>query len=134
MSVVTARFWYVMLTQPRAELKAAGHLLRQGFAPCMPSFLKTSERTPHGYRRCTVGFSLRQPHRATLALHSPTQLASLGASATATGRPGLPMRLSMARGNSMREGRRSLATSTGFRSGNSVQVVKGGIRVVLGPI
>jgi transcriptional antiterminator RfaH len=40
MSVANARFWYVALTQPRAEIKAATHLLRQGFEPYLPSYLK----------------------------------------------------------------------------------------------
>jgi transcriptional antiterminator RfaH len=40
MSVANARFWYVVQTQTRAELKAAGHLLRQGFEPYLPSYLK----------------------------------------------------------------------------------------------
>jgi len=40
MSVANARFWYVALTQPRAELKATGRLLRQGLEPYLPAYLK----------------------------------------------------------------------------------------------
>ena len=32
--------WYVVQTQPHAESKAMGHLIRQGFAAYLPRYLK----------------------------------------------------------------------------------------------
>jgi transcriptional antiterminator RfaH len=40
MSEGKGRRWYVVLTQPHAEFKAADHLQRQGFEPYLPRYLK----------------------------------------------------------------------------------------------
>jgi transcriptional antiterminator RfaH len=47
--------WYVVQTQPHAEIKAMGHLIRQGFAAYLPRYLK---RRRHARRVETVAAPL----------------------------------------------------------------------------
>jgi transcriptional antiterminator RfaH len=47
--------WYVVQTQPHAETKAMGHLIRQGFAAYLPRYLK---RRRHARRVEIVGAPL----------------------------------------------------------------------------
>jgi transcriptional antiterminator RfaH len=47
--------WYVVQTQPHAETKAMGHLIRQGFAAYLPRYLK---RRRHARRVETVAAPL----------------------------------------------------------------------------
>jgi transcriptional antiterminator RfaH len=47
--------WYVVQTQPHAETKAMGHLIRQGFAAYLPRYLK---RRRHARRIETVAAPL----------------------------------------------------------------------------
>jgi transcriptional antiterminator RfaH len=47
--------WYVVQTQPHAEIKAMGHLIRQGFVAYLPRYLK---RRRHARRVETVAAPL----------------------------------------------------------------------------
>ena len=47
--------WYIVYTQPHAEVKAAAHLERQGFATYLPNYLK---RRRHARRVDTVASPL----------------------------------------------------------------------------
>ena len=83
MSAANAPFWYVALTRPRAELKATGRLLRQGFEPYVPAYLKRRRHArrigfvaaPLFPRYAFVGANLTM--QRWRAIHSTTGIARL---------------------------------------------------------
>jgi len=129
MSVANARFWYVALTQPRAELKAAGHLLRQGFEPYLPSYLK---RRRHARRTDLVAAPLFPRYifvsadltmQRWRAIHSTTGIAHLICNGEAPARVTDAI-IDESRASQDERGYVRLPLP-GFRPGDAVRVVEG---------
>lgn len=133
----TDRHWYVVMTQPHAELKAVSHLERQGFEVYLPRFLK---RRRHARRTEIVAAPLF-PRYAFVgvdvtaqrwrAIHSTVGVARLVGSGDTPVRVGREIVDSLKR---MQDdaGYVSLPQRPAFRPGDAVRVVEGAFASCLG--
>lgn len=137
MSPANGRCWFVALTQPHAEFKAAAHLERQGFEPYLPRYLKErrhARRTeivaaPLFPRYVFVAFDLTM--QRWRAIHSTIGVARLVCSGDQ------PARVADAIIDDLRatqddRGYVCLPRQPAFRAGDAIRVVEGAFAACLG--